>query len=126
LVGGAAVAWGTAVGAGAVFVLGACVGAGVGFGDGALLPLLPVLLPPDDAGAFFSGFFFLGSDLSAGSAADPVRPVLTDTEASSTGLVPSALLAFAVPPPSEPPPPAPATTNATANAATAAATMIPI
>lgn len=118
--GGAAVA----TGAGFVFVLGAVVADGAGFADGVVLPLL---LPPDEAGSFFAGFFFLGSDFSAGSAADPVRPVLTDADASSTGLVPSALLALAVPPPSEPPPPpAPATTNATANAATAAATMIPI
>jgi hypothetical protein len=118
--GGAAVA----TGAGLVFVLGAVVADGAGFADGVVLPLL--VLPPDEAGSFFAGFFFLGSDFSAGSAADPVRPVLTDAAASSTGLVPSALLALAVPPPSEPPPPAPATKNATANAATAAATMIPI
>ena len=111
---------GAAVGAGAAWA----VGAGVGL-DCVLPPFEPddEVLVEDDC--FLAGFFFfLGSDFSAGSAADVATPLVIDADATSTGFVPGAL-ALAVPL-SLDPPPEPATKNATAKAATATATVIPI
>ena len=89
--------------------------------------VLGVVLPPDDVDCFLAGFFFFGSDLSAGSAAEAVRPVVTEADASSTGLVPAALPALADPPLLEDPPlvalPIP---KATAKARRTAASVIPI
>jgi len=77
-------------------------------------------------GAFSAGFFFFGSDFSAGSAAEPASVVVEmEAEASFTGVVPSLALAV-LPPPSDPPPAAFPIPKASAKATTAAARMIPI
>jgi len=114
---------GAEVGAGA----GAEVGAGVGFGAGELPPEsgAGVLLPESDVDCFL-GFFFLGSDVSAGTGAAAVPLTVIDADPSSTALVPSAV-DLAVPPlSSEPPLDAFATPKARAKATTTAATVIPI
>jgi hypothetical protein len=79
----------------------------------------------EELGSFLAGFFFFGSDFSAGSAADPTSVVEMEAEASFTGVVPSLALAV-LPPPSDPPPAAFPIPKATAKATTAAAMMIPI
>ena len=114
---------GAAVGAGA----GADVAAGAGVFEGVVLPPLE---PEDDElsddeDSFFAGFFFLGSDFSAGSAAAPATLVVIDADVSSTGFVPSALVALAVPLSPEPPVALPMP-NATAKARMTAATVMPI
>jgi hypothetical protein len=89
--------------------------------------VLGVELPADEVDCFLAGFFFFGVDFSAGSADATATFDLTDTAASSTGLVPAALLALAVPPLLEDPPlvalPMP---KATAKAKRTAASVIPI
>jgi hypothetical protein len=107
---------------------GAVVADGVGFADGAVVlpPLLPELVL-ELVVSFAAGFFFLGSDFNAGSAAEALTPLVTFTAASSTGFVPSAELALVVSPLLEPPPPpAPLAKKATAKATTTTPSVIPI
>ena len=121
-------AGGAAVGTGA----GAEVAAGVGFGAGVLLlsglglELEELELSDDDEDSFLAGFFFLGSDFSAGRGAAPAMLVVIEAVASSTVSVPAALDLAGVLPPSSEPLEAFATPKARRKATSTAPTVIPI